>query len=360
MNGMKRLHNVFPQPPERFSARVAQTLENIENSQQTEIKEVFIMKRTPFKAMKIAAVAAAAALVLTAGAIGVGAATGWNYSGIFSSLFGGGDLGNLGVSEMPSVTNMRNNSDNLELEVLGIAGDDQMLHMVVKFIPKNGYVIDVNDEFGVLHGYSLTMRNFTPDEREFPGASSWGGGGSPQVIEQLECGSVIVSVGISFSTFSDDGISGGWVKGVAAMELYTIEGRLDRLDSIMSFNVAVDYDFSTIRTVEVGKSVTFGDSEGFLRDIKITPISVRYTIELSGITGDYPGFFSGWGGDGEITSVTLSSGEVIVSSDSASGGGGFYDENGDGFMTISLNFAIPFDVDDVVAVTIGGIEFAVE
>ncbi|MCL2755298.1 MAG: hypothetical protein FWD35_06260 [Oscillospiraceae bacterium] len=354
MKSMKRLHNVFPEPPEAFSQRVASTLEVLE---QTNIKEVTVMmnqkafkKPRAFRPLKVLAVAAAAVIALT---VAVGAATDWKYGNVFSGLFGGGDIGNLGISENPAVSKMRSTTDNIDLEVLGIAGDDQLIHMVVKLTPKNGYVIDV-------FNYSLHMENFNP-ARGRHGVAGWGSGGL-DFIEQLEDGSVIASSAISFNRIVADGSTGGWSKGTASMVLIKLDfSEKATSDTVMTFDVLVDYNFSAIRSLDVGEVLDLGttygsEAEVFLRKIDITPISVRYTIEVNENNHDP---HKSRDDDGlPVVSVTLASGEVIEAGDELSGGGGIIDDEGNGFMAYSRGFAVPFDVDDVVAVTINGRTFA--
>jgi len=337
---MKRLHNAFPQPPKFFSNSVANTLEKLEK------KEIIMKeKQRKFAPLKLAAAAVAATIALT---VGVGAATDWNYRGAFSTIFGGGDIGDLGISQMPNVSNMKSSTDKIDLEVLGIAGDDQLIHMLVKLTPKNGYEIDVFD-------YSLTMATFKPVKGTL-GAAGWGGGGL-NLVEQLDDGSVIASTTINFSRYGEDGVFGGWTKGNASMELVKLDfsekGNYNNYNKVMTFDVLIDYDFNALKTIEVGENVDFGYGDVFLRSIDITPINVRYTVEMKmGSIPDRRTEFS------VVTSVTLASGEVLES-DGIGGGGGFYDESGAGFMSYGMSFEVPFDINEVVAVTINGIVFEV-
>jgi hypothetical protein len=354
----KELHNAFPAVPESFHARIVGTLEQLPHyADMTNHKEDLNMQRTKsirgWKTLRTAAVAAAAAIALT---VGVGAATGLN-GNVFTLLFGGGDnseveLHKLGHTFAPEVSNMVNHSDNLDIEILGVAGDTQNIHVIAKLVPKNGYEPNVND-------YLLTMRGFTPlTGRDNLGVSS-GGAGALQILDTDETG-ITVSVQLNYTRMGLDGTYGGLEAG--HIHMYLINFNWDEkggsnLEDVATFDVLVDYDFSVSRSVDVNENVEIGGMPYMLRTIELTPISLRYTTDylVESPSMRFTGNFN--------ASITFNCGKVTEIDETAiSGGGGFSGLGGDegddnGVMVFNMSFDVPFDVNEVYSVTIDGNTF---
>jgi hypothetical protein len=351
---MKEMRNVFPDVPESFHSRLVGTLEGLQSERavSTENKEGFIMKSTKsrgFRAMRMAAAAIAATVALT---IGVGAATGWNYGNVFGLLFGSGndveaELHGMGNRLMPEVTNMANSSENLDLEILGIAGDDRNIHVIAKLTPKNGYVPNLDH-------YMLSMRGFTPLVGELePGVSMGFGVGELQLLSEDESG-MIISVQLSYtsSNIFDNNQVNGLEEGYLHMAFVYWEhcfdsGFIGDQETHMTFDLLVDYDFSISRKVEVNESVTLYGSTALLKAIEITPISVRYSYIVNDINLRRHTF--------EPVTITFKNGDTLSSCEHSMASG----HGTDNFMTDNVPFTTPFDVNEVYSVTIGDNTFVI-
>jgi hypothetical protein len=346
---MNEFKNVFPEIPVGFHANVIDTLNTI-STQENKAKqeEGVTMKRvTKLKPLKLAAAGLAAALALT---VGVGAANGWNYGNIFGMLFGdtGGavEMFNLGHVTHPEVTNMENFSDKLDLEVLGIAGDDQNLFVIIKLTPKKGYTPSIED-------YFLTMTGYTPEEPNPLSGRSWSNG-VMSLLHQDEDG-IIASVAINYASFevSAEGSEiGGLGKGIAHMSFGSMSEKV-AFEPLITFDVSVDYNFTAVRRVELNQN----GSETPLQSIELTPISLRYTTRYNSDSGSRRAGHR----FGTTASITLNNGDVIEFDESMSAGGfASTDSDGNSVMVNHYSFAVPFDVSEVYSVTIDGNEFVLD
>jgi hypothetical protein len=313
-------------------------------------------RKRRFIALKAAAVAAAAALILT---VGVGAFTG-SYTGVFGMLFGGENGGevemfDLGHTVRPEVTNMVSETDNLELEVLGIAGDNRMLYLVFELTAKNGYTLNTPE-------YFLSVSGFEPFEAAQNMSEHRGWGVSSNGFNILERGenSVIIAQVFHYGEVCLENGSGGLSQGHVSMEL-NARGTTEPIINLISFDILLDYDFGAVRTLELGERYEFakGDTtvSHLVTKLEITPISVRFTIEYESMPDRDNSLFlfeMPW-------IITFVNGETMsfdhdrfeCPTSRLYGVGVFDGEGGSGFQEFVAAFERPFDVSQVYSVTLG-------
>jgi hypothetical protein len=331
-------------------------------------KERRFMKNKTIKALAASLVAV---MVLT---IGVGAFNSWDYRGLFGMLFSSGEHGELHEiphTIRPQVSNMINNSDNLEIDILGIAGDNQNIHIIAKLIPKNGYIPNTDHYSLIVSGFTSNV-NFIPagdcsvctdvvyfresQEQEgcyctmipvIPQTIGFGSGGFTLLGDDDD--GIIVSGKLEYYGASDgDGYLGGLESGYIHMGLQYWEvcfdtGFVGEPQVVMTFDLLVDYDFSVMRTVEINNN--------WIKHINITPISVRFTI-FGNIYAYNENVF-------KDIKITFKDGDTLNSCSEGIGTtifGGNADNDGNTLTICIVPLSVPFDVNEVYSITVNDVE----
>ena len=134
---MNRLNNLYDQitpktTPEELSRKVM----------DTEIK--MTAKKRPSRAVAaiLAAAVGVSALTVTAGA-----ANGWDYAGMFRSLFGE-KAENLDKNIVPEATVLQDTIDTMDFELVAAAADKHGVLAVIDIYSENGYKLIEKDENG--------------------------------------------------------------------------------------------------------------------------------------------------------------------------------------------------------------------
>jgi len=309
------MRNVFPKTPDSFHERVTDTLNILK------IKERKPMKKfTPIKAV---VVATATILALT---LGVGAATGWNYTNLFSSIFGNTDIG-IPHTINPDVTVLKNELKDVNLNVLGVAGDDKTLVLIVEFTGKN----KPNFGYAGIGEYSMRLTGFTGK----PKGAGWGYSMSHEVISQTDESEVVAFI------YSFGGNTFGLENGTASFSWSKLGSH--NYDDAYVFDVAIDYDFSAKRSFDVDKTVSLGDTSRFIKSVEVTPIAVRFKTD----TDSFNDLFMK-----DIIKINLKNGDVIDSKNSFMGLSGGSNSEID-FIEHIMLFNTAYDLSDVYSVEIG-------
>jgi hypothetical protein len=358
-----QLKNVYPKVPGNFHNSVTDALNTIDNEEKIKIMK----KPIRFTPIKVLAAAMATVLVMT---LGVGAANGWSFANVFGGLFSNSEGGVLAHTIKPEVRAsihptlgelpMSSNALGLDFEVLGIAGDNKSLYIVIEFIGEKAKAL-----------FNLDMWNFTPDssglplvvEDEYGFYIDYSGGG-PEILAETEN-----SVKVAFSyEFTNLTLEKGW----ASFSYYEIKmydesdenrNNPNRIpDDMIFFDVLIDYDFlsSVMFDVyeEVNMPVMIDDENGIyyafekyefgewtqttpvlLGQVEISPLAVRFTSES--LTGAHYDRLSS-------VRVKFNNGDVLYS--------GHDSIHGSGAEFYTIHFNTPFDLDDVYSVTIGDFE----
>lgn len=134
---MNRLNNLYDQiNPKTSAEELSQKVMN------TEIKVT--PKKRPSKATAaiLAAAVSVSALTITAGA-----ANGWDYAGIFNSIFGDKSE-NLMDNIVPEATVLQDTIDTMDFELVAAAADNHGVLAILDIYPENGYKLIEKDEYG--------------------------------------------------------------------------------------------------------------------------------------------------------------------------------------------------------------------
>jgi hypothetical protein len=309
-----------------------------------------------FTKMKVLAASLAAALALT---ISAGALNDWDYASLFGMLFSNSsdeELHELAHTIRPEVQNMVNPLDNIAVDVLGVTGDAQTLHMIIEVRLNNRYRLKVED-------YHLGLQAFTREGENERFSDFVIMQTGLQVLSQNR-NRMILSATYNFMTQDGNVFTPG--HGVAHMAFY--KGKMFRMaqgdrDDVILFDVPIELDFAATRTFEVGEysnmplwsgagthlGLAFGEGETssvFLISAEITPLSVRFETRGQNL-GDYD--------FGAAVRIVFKDGSVMYSRNDTSSGSGSrcpQDEN----ASYTVNFRTPFSLDSVYSVTIGDIE----
>jgi len=319
------------------------------------------------KAVRIFAASIALVIVLTFSAA---ALNDWNFSNVFGELFKSGDNIEFELPHTikPEINNIVNPLKNIDLEVLGIAGDDKALYIVVEF---KGNIDNIKDyEFSVydftpfgaeksLFGFAPlgteeSKKNAQSDDAEFMNYSM-----NTLILSETK-NNVIMAFGFEFiSNFTLE-------KGYLHFTFYDRNAANDNesyeesMARCMFFDVLIDYEFWAKKIFEVNKITNmpahigdgsewdYGFNQGpifpiFLKSVEITPIAVRFTTNSNG------NYF--------VTNSVLikfKNGDTLFSGIDSLGisGGGEVGKD----ITHRVHFNTPYDLNDIYSVTVGDIE----
>jgi len=347
---MKIHEDIFGNVPENFHCRVESTLNKLDN------KEIKIMKKQKkFTAIKAVAAAVAAMMVLT---IGIGAANNWDYTNVFGGLFGSTEIPHSIQPQvraavcpetgktLPTPADM-----GIDLEVLGVAGNDKTFYMVIEL---KDYDIENDGDI------NLDLFKFNPVIGKAVLEPNYSGGGG--IISEDEN-----SITLSYQfNLTDMKLKKGW----GSFSFYKSN---DDYSQIVCFDVLIDYNFSskadkkTFNVNQTSNMPTYIDNgEGFapssyewgegptfpvlIKDVEITPISVLVTTDT-----DY-----------SIMEVDRNSSIMIkfkngdvwkgwcLGENGSGGHGGYHEIHKSSYFAIDFNTAI--DLNNVYSVTVGDIE----
>ncbi|MCL2633988.1 MAG: hypothetical protein FWD34_05675 [Oscillospiraceae bacterium] len=319
-----------------------------------------------FTPVRVLAASVAAVMVLT---IGVGALNDWNFSNVFGGVFGSGNSDfELPHTIKPEVTNKVNPLKKVDLEVLGIAGDDRALYMVVEF---KG-ITDINDyELGL---FDFTA--FTAGQSRF-GLAPLGTEESKQNAQREDAEFISYSVSKNILSESNNSIIIAY--GYEFMNLVLEKGYMhfmlvdertmtgndnnqnyeESLAKVMTFDVLLNYDFSAVRSFEINQITNLAHRDGeitfpvMLNSVEITPIAVRFTINCEELWDEYGFNHQAYDFDYSVW-IKLKNDETMFSGSDSIGGGGYGLFGGD--MNYAVHFDTPYDLNDVYSVTIGDVE----
>lgn len=178
---------------DQLKRRIISSCENLESFDEKNGK-----KSAKTTAMYIVVVAAAVSLMLT---FSVGAVSNWDYTVVFSKLFGRSVDNAKYIYSYPEVEVLTNTFDGLDISISGVAATDNVLYVLFDFTATDGTIFDTTDlrEGGTYitrlgneinlhnpHRCSTYLFRFDPEEknrRELNGSSFGGYYGGASVID---------------------------------------------------------------------------------------------------------------------------------------------------------------------------------
>lgn len=320
---MNRLNNLYDQiTPKTSAEELSQRVMN------TELKAT--VKKRPSKAVAaiLAAAVSVSALTVTAGA-----ANGWDYAGMFRSLFGE-KAENLTENIVPEATVIQDTIDTMNFELVAAAADKHSILAFVDVYSENGYKLIEKDEYGndIIRPFGDLFICINPD---VPGSSGVG----CHIIEKSE---EKVRLGVRMSTEN-------MIKGEKATVQAWLKNKKDENGEYM-FENGRDYSWSAEFMVDYSAEEIRYEKEFGLCGSEITAVEVSsISVCLEGRNLD--DFFATYWAYGEIYAV-LDSGEKIYLSDITSSS---YIEGDDaGSTLLIMGLESPVNPEDVSAVCIGG------
>ncbi len=317
---MNRLNDLYEQitpktAPEELSRKVM----------NTEIK--MTARKRPSKAVAaiLAAAVSVSALTVTAGA-----ANGWDYAGMFKSIFGE-KAENITENIVTEATVLKDTIDTMDFELVAAAADKHSILAIVDVYSENGYklvetidgveyVKPVSDLFIHIEGYGLS--------------------GSGIGVQPIEISEEKVRLAVKMST--EDSLKDKTLTFYARLE-----NKKDENGEYI-FGEDADYVWSAEFTADYSKEEIFYEKEisvfgAEIESIEVSPISTYfYGRKLENIHAQMRAY-------GE-TYVLLDNGEkVVITSITCTG----Y-EYGSGQGLISFGYETPVNPENVSAVCIGG------
>ena len=136
---MDRLNNLYEQiTPDVTPEELSEKIMNREAVKMTP-------KKRPSKAVAaiLAATVSVSALTLTAGAV-----NGWDYAGMFRSIFGEEKAENIMENIVPEATVLQDTLDTMDFELVAAAADKHGVLAVLDVYSENGYKLIEEDENG--------------------------------------------------------------------------------------------------------------------------------------------------------------------------------------------------------------------
>jgi hypothetical protein len=290
-----------------------------------------------FTPVRVLATSLAAVMVLT---LGVGAFNGWDYSRVFNGIFGNTEEVKVPHTINPEVRNMVNTFDNLELNVLGVAGDAKAFYMIVEFEKKNGYELEFHKNSLIFTGFATENEIISP----YHGCNT-----SYWKISETDNKEIWVQA-VGFNRFI---MSKGWASFGYGAHGYEVNDSPFELigEEKITFDVLIDYDFAAKRVFEVNEISNMPLNNGdfapmFIKEVEITPIGVRYVAELNANIDS-----------ANSVQIKLNNGDIIDTIVDNFTWGGRNERGGDVEATyVSVYFDLPYDLDEVYSVIIGDLE----
>ena len=286
-------------------------------------------KRIAFK--KPLAIIAAAVLTVAAATISVGAATDWDYFGVFGQIFGKSGE-NIKDNVVPEATVLCDTIDTMDFEIVAAAADKHSVMIIIDVYPENGF----------------------------------------KLVEETEHGTIIHPIWDLFITFDSENISGSVNPLEVSEEKVRLNVRMNTLTEIKNEKVTVkaaqkfepvyengfttesyggDYNWSaefmvsyTGEEIRYEKELTVPCTVGSatVTGIEISPISAYVEGErLDNLFGEYGSYDENY--------VLFNNGERVIICEIATSG---Y-EYPIGKTYLALTFAEPINPEEAVSVVIG-------
>ncbi len=329
---MNRLNNLYDQITPKTSAE-----ELSQKVMSTEIK--MTAKKRPSKA---AAAILAAAVSVSALTVTAGAANGWDYAGIFNSIFGDKSE-NLMENIVPEATVLQDTIDTMDFELVAAAADNHGVLAILDVYPENGYKLIEKDEFG-----NDIVKPFGDLFICIDSESIFGQGVGVTPIEISE-----EKVRLSVRMNTEDEIKNKKCILTARRQNKKNENGEYEFDNITDYSwraeFVADYSAEEIR-YEKDMELTGKDHEGNtvssrIKEIQVSPISVYFEGE------NFDKYFDTlWCADENY--VLLDNGEKVRITDMCSSG--YVEGDPTGSTMLSMGYEEPVNPEEVCAIYMGG------
>ena len=237
---------------------------------------------------------------------------------------------------------MVNTFDNLDINVLGIAGDDRAFYMIVEFEKKNGYELKFSKNSLIFTGFATENEIISP----YHGCNT-----SYWKISETDNKEIWVQA-VEFNRFI---MSKGWASFGYGAHGYEVNDSPFELigEEKITFDVLIDYDFTAKRVFEVDEISNIplhngGFAPMFIKEVEITPIGVRYDVmELETYIDS-----------ANSVQIKFNNSDVIdaIVNNFVWGGRIESDGNVEATTYVGVYFDEPYDLDEVYSVTIGDLE----
>ena len=328
---MNRLNNLYDQiNPKTSAEELSQKVMN------TEIK--MTAKKRPSKATAaiLAAAVSVSALTITAGA-----ANGWDYAGIFNSIFGDKSE-NLMDNIVPEATVLQDTIDTMDFELVAAAADNHGVLAILDVYPENGYKLIEKDEYG-----NDIVKPFGDLFICIDSESIYGSGVGVTPLETSE-----EKVRLSVRMNTEDKIKGKKCTLIARLQNEKDENGEYKFDINADYSwraeFVTDYSAEEIR-YEKDMDFTFENKLGgvnnffaHISSVEVSAISLSFEGEnLDNIMGLHKGYGSAY--------VLLENGEKVVITDITSSG---YFEN-EGSTVLILGYETPVNPEEVSVLCVG-------
>ncbi len=316
---MKRLNNLYEQiSPETSPEELVQKIIN------TETKSV--LKRHLSKAMTAIIAAAVSVSVLT---LSVGAANGWDYAGIFRSIFGEKSE-NIAKNIVPEATILNDTIDTMNFELMAAAADKHSVLAIIDIYPENGYkLIEEVDGVTVVKPFQDLFICINSDAL---GSSGTG----IHIIEQSE---EKLRLGVRMSTEN-------MIKGEKVTVQAWLQNKKDETGEYL-FEEGSNYSWEAEFMVDY-----IADEIRYEKNMELLGGGELTSVEISSISACFEGErFNNFYLGADNTYVMLDSGEKVDINQYS--GSSYIEGDETGSTLLVLGFEEPVNPDEVCAVVIG-------
>lgn len=293
-------------------------------------------KRISIKKPVIAVCAAVAAVAV--GTISVGAATDWDYFGVFGQIFGKSGE-NIKDNVVPEATVLCDTIDTMDFEIVAAAADKHSVMIIIDVYPENGFKLVEETEHGtIIHpiwDLFITIDSENIDSENISGL----------VVNPLEVSEEKVRLNVRMNTLTEIKNEKVTVKAAQKFEPVYENGFTTESyggDYNWSAEFMVSYTGEEIRyEKELTVPCTVGSAT--VTGIEISPISAYVEGErLDNLFGEYGSYDENY--------VLFDNGERVIICEIATSG---Y-EYPIGKTYLALTFAEPINPEEAVSVVIGG------
>ena len=289
-----------------------------------------VLKKRPQKFMIAILAAAVSVSVLT---LSVGAANGWDYAGIFRSIFGEKSE-NIIENIVPEATVLNDTIDTMNFELVAAAADKHSVLAVIDIYPENGYkLIEEVDGVTVVKPFQDLFICINSD-------ALGGSGTGIHVIEQSE---EKLRLGVRMGT--ENMIKGEKVAVQAWLQNMKDENSNYLLEEGSNYSWIAEFTADYI-----------ADEIRYEKNMELPGGAELSSVEISSISACFEGkrlddFFAGFW-NAENTYITLDSGEKVTINGIT--GSSYVEGDETGSTTFVLAFEEPVNPDEVCALVIGG------
>ncbi len=328
---MKRLNDLYEQITPKTSPE-----ELVQKIISTQTKPVLNKRRS--NAMTAIIAAAVSVSVLT---VSVGAARGWDYAGIFQSIFGEKSE-NIAENIVPEATISEDTIDTMNFELMAAAADKHSVLAIIDIYPENGYKLI--EEVG---GFNEVK----PLHELYFDINSGSIAGSGTGISVLEMSKEKLRLGIRMTTsavIKNEKITVGIIPTYNENSEYIIDRNGDY---VWSAEFTANYSGEEVhypKTAElVGTDPEGNTVHSILKSVEVTPISAYLEID---------GFDTFWSmeesyavlEDGEKVRITNTTSITDMESFT------YEPDSKPGSTFLALGYAEPVNPDEVCVLVIGG------